>query len=242
MWEHASELYKKDISAYNLAGVKRVALSEQSALGELYRGASRVLGMARTAVFRVEGESDIAMQIALLSPPAVIVAGDVLSDSPEFGFHFGAMLAAASSGHALLFGSSRDVMQNFLDALALSFGAGRAGTGKRPDPEVTRVASFFWEAIPGRAQRKLSQICSDPEALDFEALAESSRRVLRRAGLIVCGDLPTAIADACGESQLPVPQTLAELAECASRSAPVADLLGLAISPEYAELRFLEQR
>ena len=177
------------------------------------------------------------MQVALLVPPAVIIEGQITEPSLELSYHFGAMLAAAAPEHALLFGSAPEEIQDLLEALSLSFGAGHTG-GRRPSSEVTRVASFFWETIPPRAQRRLSQLCGEPSELSYATLTSASRRVLRRAGLIVCGDLPTAIADACLESGLEPPRHLAELATCAGQSAAVADLLGLALSPEYAELRF----
>ncbi len=241
VWEHASSLYKKDIASYGISGIERVQRTADTPIGRLYRGASRVLDMSRTAVFRISGQEDIAMQVVLMVPPAVLVAGDLSEESPELSFHFGAMLAAASPEHALLFGCAPEETQHLLDALALSFGSGRAGNGERPHPEVTRIASFFWETIPARAQRRLSQLCSEPDSLDFAAVAQSSRKILRRAGLLVCGDLPTAIADACSESGVTPPSSLAELSARARELPAVADLLGLAISPEYAELRFHER-
>jgi hypothetical protein len=241
VWEHCQGLYKKELAAYGISGVERVPLSAPTPLGALYRDAARVLGMSRTAVFRLPGQQDIAIQLGLLAPPAVIVAGEITSASIELGFHFGAMLAASSPEHALLFGCQAADIQHLLDALALSFGAGRAANAERPDPEVTRVAAFMWEAIPSRAQRRLSQLCKDSAVLDYASVASSSRRVLRRAGLLVCGDVPTAIADACGEAGVAPPSNMEELGIVAGKSAAVADLLGLALSPEYAELRFRER-
>ena len=241
VWEHAGGLHKKDLGFYGVTGLERVPLNTPTPLGELYSGAARILGMTRTAVFRQSGQDDISMQVALLTPPAVIVAGEVHYQSTQLAFHFGAMLAAAAPEHALLFGCEAPAMTSLLDALALSFGTGNAG-GARPAPEVTRIASYFWETIPARVQRRLTQICSDPSLLSWQQMMAASRQALRRAGLIVCGDLPTAIADACFEAGLTAPTTLGGLAECARSSAAVADLLGLALSPEYAELRFRVSR
>lgn len=241
VWEHANGLFRKGLEHYGVSGLERVPLNSPTPLGELYQGAARVLGMTRTAVFRKTGQGDIAMQIALLSPPAVLVAGDIHYQSPELRFHFGAMLAAAAPEHALLFGASPQEIQSLLDALALSFGAGSPG-GSRPSPEVTRLASYFWETIPARAQRRLSQLCSDPSLLSVKEIMAASRLTLRRAGLIVCGDLRTAVEDACVEAGLEAPHSLSGLADCAAAAPVVADLLGLALSPEYAELRFRAAR
>lgn len=238
VWEHCQGMYRRDLVSYGISGVQRVPLSAPTPLGQLYRAASRVLGMMRTAVFRLPGHEEIAIQLGLLSPPAVIVSGDITESSPELAFHFGAMLAGAIPEHALLFGLPSEDVEHLLQALALSFGSGRPDTTDRPHPEVSRVASFLWETIPSRAQRRLSGLCREPGALDYAAISASSRRVLRRAGLLACGDIRIAVADACAESGMTPPTTLPELADRAKKSGAVADLLGLALSPEYAELRF----
>jgi hypothetical protein len=84
-------------------------------------------------------------------------------------------------------------------------------------------------------------MCKRSEDLLYEPLAASGRRVLRRAGLLVCGDLPTAITDVCYEVGMAPPTNLIELAGCAAANPAVSDLLGLALSPEYAEVRFRVQ-
>lgn len=240
VWEHTSGHYKREIANYGVSGVERVPHSTTTPFGVLAREAAGILGLERTAVFRQATSGDVRMQVALLAPPAVIVSGDVDVEAPEMSFHFGAMLAAATPEHALLYGAEEAELNCLLLALGLSFGSGDSSPASRPDPVVTRVASLFWEAIPARSQRRLSQLCAEAENLNLEALTASSRRVLRRAGFIVCGDLPTAVADACQEFGRPVPTNLAELAESARASAAVADLLTLAVSPEYAEIRFRE--
>src|SRR5690606_26326641 len=108
VWEHCQSLYRKDLTAYGISGVQRVPLSAPTPLGQLYRSAARVLGLTRTAVFRLPGHDEIALQLGLLSPPAVIVSGDITEVSPELNFHFGAMLAGAIPEHALLFGLAPD--------------------------------------------------------------------------------------------------------------------------------------
>lgn len=238
VWEHCQGIYRRELASYGISGVQRVPLSAPTPLGSLYRSASRVLGMMRTAIFRLPGQEEISLQLGLLSPPAVIVSGEITEPSPELLFHLGAMLAGAIPEHALLFGLPAERVEHLLQALALSFGSGRAGSTDRPHSEVTRVASFLWEAVPTRAQRRLTQLCRQPGALDYAAIATSARRVLRRAGLLACGDLRIAVADACLEAGLDPPGTLSELADRAARSSAVSDLLGLALSPEYAELRF----
>jgi hypothetical protein len=78
--------------------------------------------------------------------------------------------------------------------------------------------------------------------MSSQLATDSATLALRRAGLIVCGDIRTAIADACQHDGIAVPRNLSELSRAAASSPAVLDLLMLAISPEYAELRFRTAR
>jgi hypothetical protein len=97
---------------------------------------------------------------------------------------------------------------------------------------------MLWEAIPPRAQRRLSGLCAQKDQLSGDVCLGYSTLVLRRAGLLVSGDIRTAVIDACESAGVASPRSLAELAQAARVAPSVADLLQLAVSPEYAELRF----
>jgi hypothetical protein len=126
-------------------------------------------------------------------------------------------------------------VRTLFEALVAAFGPPASG---RRGSEPTRLAAVLWEAIPARGQRRLSQLCARPEQLGYERVTAVARQVLRRAGLIVCADLATAVVAACEEERLAPPRTLAELGECCRCSPVVADLVRLALSPEYAEVRW----
>lgn len=242
VWEHAAGFFKKDLSEYDVSGLERVSFNAPHVLGALCMGVSKVTGLVKTPVFVASGAEEISIQVALLQPPAVMISGQIEELSPELVFHFGAMMAACAPEHALLFGAPRELVDNVLSALAMSFGAGRPDNRARPPAEVTRVAAYLWEAVPARAQRRLTQLCAEPEELTYEALSGHSRLAVRRAGLMACGDLPTAIDDACLDFGLPVPRSLSELAQAVQASPAVLDLLQLALSSEYAQIRFMNSK
>lgn len=237
VWEHAGALYRKDLNHYGISGIERVPHHAPTPLATLYAQAARLLDLMRTPLFGSGGEDDISIRVALLQPPAVLVTGKVETVTKELEFHFGAMLAAASPAHALVFSVAPEEMQDLLDALLLSFGSGGSSAG-RPSPRVRRVASFFWETIPPRAQRRLSQLCAEADHFETQLIANASRYALRRAGLLVCGDLSIAVDEACAELGLPPPRTLQELALASQRAPSVSDLLSFALSPEYAQMRY----
>jgi len=238
VWEHASALFRREPVAYGITGADRVPATAPTPLAELYRDAGRVLGMIRTPLFRAGTGEDISMRVLLLSPPAVLVSGRVDQVTTELAFHFGAALGAAMPEHALLYGLEPEALSNLLSALTLSFGGDARATAGSGRTQAVRFASLLWEAIPPRVQRRLSTLCAQKDQLSVDTCFGYSTLVLRRAGLLVSGDVRTAVVDACESAGIASPRSLAELAQAARIAPAVADLLQLAVSPEYAELRF----
>ncbi len=235
VWENVPHAFKRDPGAYGITGLERLPLGSQTVLGRLYTEASRVLGASRTPLFQRRGAGAITMAVALMMPPALLVSGDVVEISPELSFHFGAMLMATAPEFAILFGADPSKVRTLLEALLVSFAP---PSNVRPNPAATRLAALLWESIPARGQRRLSQLCAEPELLAFDRVVSQARFVLRRAGLVVCADIWTGVVATGEEEGFAPPNSLAALADCCRRSPAVADLVRLAVSPEYAEVRW----
>ncbi|HEX3852494.1 MAG TPA: hypothetical protein VHW01_16105, partial [Polyangiaceae bacterium] len=236
VWEGAEHVFRRDASTYGVTGMERVPLTSGSPLGRVYAGAARALALTRTPLFQRRSSGAITVNLALLSPPAVILSGDVRQDTPELRFHLGAMLAASIPQYALLFGSPESQARAVLKGLGFAFGPPR----QTKSGGVLNLAEVLWESIPARFQRRLRELCDRPEQLDYDAALAASRIAVRRAGLFVAGDLGVALNEAAADDgvtreQLRAPNALAEL----SRTAPsLRSLLTLALSPEYAETRW----
>ncbi len=236
VWEGAEHVFRRDASTYGVTGMERVALSSSAPLGRVYAGAARALALTRTPLFHRRSAGPITVNLALLSPPAVILSGDVRQDTPELRFHLGAMLAASIPQYALLFGSPESQARAVLKALGFAFGPPR----QTKSGGVLNLAEVLWESIPARFQRRLRELCDRPEQLDYDAALAASRIAVRRAGLFVAGDLGVALNEAAGDDgvtqeQLRAPNALPELSRSA---ASLRSLLTLALSPEYAETRW----
>jgi len=236
VWEGAEHVFRRDASTYGVKGMERVPLSSSSPLARVYAGAARALALTRTPLFQRRSAGAITVNLALLSPPAVILSGDVRTDTPELRFHLGAMLAASIPQYALLFGSPESQARAVLKGLGFAFGPPR----QTKSGGVLNLAEVLWESIPARFQRRLRELCDQPEQLDYDGALAASRIAVRRAGLFVAGDLAVALNEAAADDgvsreQLRAPNALSEL----SRSAPsLRSLLTLALSPEYAETRW----
>jgi hypothetical protein len=133
-------------------------------------------------------------------------------------------------------GTEESQARTILSAMVLAFGPPQDG---RSSPEVARLAEVLWQSVPARAQRQLRELCDDTAELDYNRVLASSRRVLRRAALFVSGDFGLSLRQLVSEEKLgAVPSKLEDLAVLCREHPSAADLVRLATSPEYAEVRW----
>ncbi|HMJ10774.1 MAG TPA: hypothetical protein VK524_05170, partial [Polyangiaceae bacterium] len=238
VWEGAEHVFRRDHGTYGVTGLERLTYGGQHGIARVYSSAARSLGLARTPLFQRRSAGTATVSVALLTPPALILSGDLQNDSPELRFHLGSMLGATLAPYLLLFGSPETQVRAILKALSLAFGSAHEERGSLAS--VANLAEVLWESIPARSQRRLRELCSDPTFLNYETALTSAKTATRRAGLFVVGDLAVALRETCADENIPVhllapPHGLSAL--CSS-SAAVADLVRLATSPEYAETRW----
>jgi hypothetical protein len=238
VWNGADHVFRRGPSDYNITGMERVPFGAPTPLGRMYAAAARALGLTRIPLFQRRNVSQLALRVALLSPPAIIVNGDPREESAEFAYHLGAMLAATLPEHLLMLGSSSAEARGILDTLVFTFGPPSA----RADyfPAVANLAEVLWESIPSSAQRELRRLCDDPALLEYGLASSQVRRAVRRAGLFVAGDLRIAVRSTCTELGIST-QLLSGpdgLAAACSASPDISDLVRLATSPRYALARW----
>lgn len=238
VWEGAQHAFRRDPGSYGVTGVERVPLHGATPLARVYSSAARLLGSTRTPMFQRRSSGSVTLSVALVEPPAIILSGDVSQVSPELAFHLGSMLGATLPQYVLLFGSTESQARAVIKGLGLAFGPPRT-SGARYAAAAT-LAEVLWESISPRAQRRLRELCEQPDALDYDLAIERARLAIRRAGLYVSGDLRVSVRETCAEEGiatrgLDAPGGLAAL--CAASPA-VSDLILLATSPEYADARW----
>lgn len=237
VWEGAEHVFRRDASTYGVTGLERVPPGAPTPLARSYAAIARALGLLRTPLFQRRSAGTITVSLALLSPPAVVLSGDVRQETPELRFHIGAMLFAATPQFVLLLGSPESQARAILKGLAFAFGPPQPGvsvTGSVPS-----LAEVLWESIPARLQRRLRELCG-ADIADFDAAARVARSATRLAGLFSCGDFAVALAATCAEEGIPEEsvRSHAGLAALAPRHPSLRALLSLATSPEYAQVRW----
>lgn len=236
VWEGAEHVFRRDPSTYGVTGLERVPAGAPTPLARAYAALARSLGLLRTPLFQRRSAGPVTVSLALLSPPAVILSGDVRQESPELRFHLGAMLAAATPQYALLFGSPESQGRAVLRGLSFAFGPPRESAGNMG--AVLNLAEVLWESIPARLQRRLRELCDDPSVLDYDAALAAAKGAVRRAGFFACGDLGSSLRQVALEEGYDL-DTTEEGMRSFVRDTPAArNLYSLALGAEYAHTRW----
>jgi hypothetical protein len=238
VWEGAERIFRRDPSTYGVTGLERVPLTAPMPLARAYSEVARALGMLRTPLFQRRSAGPITVNLALLSPPAVVLSGDVRQETPELFYQLGSTLLSASPGFALLLGSPESQARGVLKGLAFAFGPPQ--TSALGPGGVPSLAEVLWESIPARLQRRLRELCDVPSTLDYDSAVRLARSAARRAGLFACGHLGVALAATCAEEGIPegALSSASRISTLAAQNASVRSLLALATSPEYAQIRW----
>ncbi len=236
VWEGAEHVFRRDPSTYGVTGLERVPAGAPTPLARSYAALARALGLLRTPLFQRRSAGPVTVSLALLSPPAVILSGDVRQDSPELRFHLGAMLAAATPQYALLFGSPESQGRAVLRGLSFAFGPPRAGAGSAG--AVLNLAEVLWESIPVRLQRRLRELCDQPDALDYDAALSAAKLAVRRAGFFASGDLGVALRQVAVEDGYELDTAEQNLRTFVRDNATARNLYSLALGAEYAHTRY----
>ncbi|MGK4008818.1 tetratricopeptide repeat protein [Sorangium sp. So ce1036] len=244
VWE--TGLFRRDTSQAALSGAERVQPTSPTLLGEIYGVVAGHLGLLRTALYHQRAPSPAPSapegQIIRLSPPAVLLRGEVRDDTPELRFMLGAHLAGAMPEHVLANTSTEDELRTLLSAVVAAFGPLEAtAQSTRGNPAVVRLEQNLWQLIPPRAERRLREICDSESKMTYEGVMKTTRTAMRRAGLFAAGDLATAIRATIRERglELSVPLSRPDgLAAACAAHPEIADLVRLATRMEYAEARW----
>jgi tetratricopeptide (TPR) repeat protein len=229
-------LYRRDVAHYQLTGVARVQPGATTVLGDVFGTVSRFLGQARTALFHQRSAGAPSAQIALLSPPAIVLAGDIREETPELRYLLGASVTGALAEHALVNALDEEALRTLIDALLAAFGP--VANLPRGNAAVARLGQNLWQLVPPRADRRLRELCGAP--ISYDGAVNGTRQAMRRAGLFAAGGLAIALPLVAFELGLPPepedsPRWLNNLCEA---QPAVADLVRLAIRTEFAEARW----
>jgi hypothetical protein len=179
-----------------------------------------------------------ASHVALLSPPSVILAGEVREDTPELRFALGRGMCAALPHNVLRLGLPPVDGHALVDAMRAAFGPPEIG--RRVDARAARLAESFWQIVPARTQRRLQELLGAATVAEYDELVARAHQSGRRVGLFLSGDFASTSRALLSElgSRIDEAPTLETLRGLCEQLPALADLLRLAVSPEYASARW----
>jgi hypothetical protein len=123
-----------------------------------------------------------------------------------------------------------------LRGLAFAFGPPRPGTGS--SGSVLNLAEVLWESIPARLQRRLRELCSEPDSLDYDAALSGAKLAVRRAGFFAAGDLGTSLRQVALEEGYDLESGLQNMRTFVRDNSTARNLYSLALGAEYAHTRY----
>ena len=246
LWE--TGVARKEPAYYGLTGAERVSLGATTPIARLLASLAPLFGQARPAHF-LPGPEPPRVRPALLAQPAILVTGDPHDDDPHLLFQLGATWAATQPENVIILGSTEFYVRNLLQAAKAAFGPvvamGPSGAESRPAPsssEVNKLAADIYQRVLPRTEKRLRAICDGDVDLSFETARDVARRSARRAGLLACGDLSTALAFVASDlgTDLAHVATPEGFEHAVANIPEVADLVRFATRVEYAEVRWQE--
>jgi tetratricopeptide (TPR) repeat protein len=252
VWEGAPTVFAKSPAAAGMTGLERVVPGPTSGLSRLYEAALRLLDTPRFALFHKRSstlgkprkgelpfeEEPLSLSVALLSPPAAILSGSAAEDSSDLRWILGEALSCVLPQNALLLGLGPSEARALWNVLLGAFGAPGLVTVDRKDAQL---ADLLWQTLAPRTQRRLKELLADSDATAFELVLERARQSSRRVGMFLTGDFGHAARKTLAELPDADPAELEKpggLERLCARFPSLADLLRLAVRPEYADARW----
>jgi tetratricopeptide (TPR) repeat protein len=236
-WEGGHTLFAKTPIAYAITGAERIVPGGPGPLARLFESILRVLGVPRIPLFHRKAARALEANVAITYPASALVTGEVIEETVELRWALGHALASALPQHVLLLGLPEPNARNVWGGLLAAFGPPDAARGIEKD--ALKLAESFWQTIPARAQRRLQELLADASLADFDLLLAGARQSARRVALFVAGDFGFAARAYLRERQIDPQIALGEgLQVLCAEHAPLADLLRVAVSPEYAHARW----
>ena len=234
LWEGAEHLIQRDLLDYGVTGLDRVVPNMSNLLWQVASELSPRFDLMRTPIFHRKSAQPLSATVALASPTAVVLTGELPKEPRNLAGLLGSSLWITQPQYSLLMGAPAEQVRTVLLALQLAFGPPQKHQLTNMSASL-RLAEKLWECIPSAAQRHLRELCHEP--LDYQRASDHARLAQRRAALYATGDLHWALARLSEEEGSNV---LADLADplVADINLRVADLLRLATSAEYAAVRW----
>lgn len=260
LWEGAGGLFARKAAAYKLTGLERLVAGPATPLGRIYEFAIRLLAVGSVPVYvkrlptnpsrppenlrassvdAAERRPGASQSVALMQPPAAVIEIEPRLSLPELAYMLGEALASALPENAIALGLGEEDLATTWRALTAAFGPPE--DSKRIDRASMPLAESFWQTIPSRSQRRLSELVLPIHDQPVVETIAHARQSARRVGLFLCGDFSIAARRLLESHKMDAAAILSDAHAFARATRDLPDLLDLvrlAVQPEYADARW----
>jgi hypothetical protein len=209
-------------------------------LAKIYSTEARALGLKQTGLYLRDGDDHTgpSFQVVCMAPPAVIVSGRAVQDRTveELRFLIGRSLELTQPAYILAAGLPRPDFARLLSSVLRAFHPRHMRGRSEVGADAMEQAAQLRRTLPFKVARKLGELFRNLTDTRFDSGAwrQAVHLSASRVGLVLCGDLVTAlrlvIAEDLNLAQKPV-------AELLPISTAVRDLISFGVSDAYYAAR-----
>ncbi len=211
LWEAAPLLWSEPLDALErctVVGAKRVSANSQLAAASIFPRVATALQIPATVLYSTDVPDAPDVQVVCVSAPIVVLGprfqgleGQAWSEL-EIRFLLGRAAELARPERVIASGLPREDFLNLLESVKRVFGPERLAD--EPEDDAARYHDeMLRTTLPIKVRRKLEQQLTEvaPRDVDPDRYLAACDRAADRAGLLVCGDVATAVKHAGEMSQ-----------------------------------------
>lgn len=208
VWEAAPLLWTEVSDALErcgAVGAERITAKTQLVAAVMFPHLARAVSLPATVLYRSTMPDDPDIRVVCVSPPLIVLGPRLQDDDDppgdlELRFLLGRAAELARPERIIAAGLPVDELDQLIGSLRRAFGghqpAGELDAGQRDRDQLLRTT------LPVKLRGKIQELLTgvDPRRLDARRYVAACQRAADRVGLLLCGDIATAIRMAGGKS------------------------------------------
>lgn len=199
LWDHAALLWSSVDEAFARSKVKdatRISATRKLRAAAVFTRVARALNAPATILYTSSAEDAPDVQVVCVSPPIIVfgprlVSGDSISDL-ELRFRLARAAELARPSRIIAAGQPRSHVEELMGTLWRVFGDGESDSAEIGEEQYRRDEELR-KTLPVRARADLEKLLTGVSDLAPERFINACQRAADRAGLLICGDIDTAI-------------------------------------------------
>jgi hypothetical protein len=238
-------LIGQKVEDFGVTAQDKVSPMSDLDLGKIYGQVAKALGNKKTALYLKpdSGPGDDSIDVVIQAPPALVIGAHLAQGAShsEVRFQLGRGIELTRPEYILAAGVRPKQFAQLFSSVLKAFHPRHSKRRATASDATEDMAAKLKKNVPYKVSKKLVELFAELGSTSWSSVRWRAlvQQTGIRAGLVLCGDLRTAVDKLVGErpngaSQTPSPS---ELRELAVKYEPLSDLIRFAISDEYFHLR-----